>query len=116
MPVQFKRRLPFVQISKSTNEIFQFLSFDLLLSSIDVEQGGHTVFPRAGGTPPPRDMNDCTRGLKVKPEIGKVIIFYNLQANGMGDDYSMHGACPVIEGVKWAANKWVWNAPMFYLR
>jgi len=60
-------------------------------------------------------MNDCTRGLKVKPEMGKVIIFYSLHANGVEDEYSLHGACPVIAGTKWAANKWVWNAPMGYI-
>jgi len=66
----------------------------------DVERGGHTIFPRAGGKAYPRDMDDCTRGLKVKPEMGKVLIFYSLQANGAEDDYSLHGACPVIEGTK----------------
>lgn len=27
------------------------------------------------------------------------------------DEYSLHGACPVEEGIKWAANKWIWNKP-----
>lgn len=26
---------------------------------------------------------------------------------------SEHGACPVIEGQKWAANLWVWNGPRY---
>ena len=30
-------------------------------------------------------------------------------------ELSLHGGCPVEEGVKWAANKWVWNAPMRYV-
>lgn len=28
---------------------------------------------------------------------------------------SEHGACPVIEGQKWAANLWVWNGPRYGL-
>lgn len=24
-----------------------------------------------------------------------------------------HGACPVIDGQKWAANLWVWNGPRY---
>jgi hypothetical protein len=56
--------------------------------------------------------------LKVKPEKGKVIIFYSLLANGRGDPLSLHGAaCPVEAGSnKWAANKWIWNAPMDFTR
>lgn len=82
----------------------------------DVAKGGETVFPRAGAAPQPREFTDCTKGLKVRPEKGKVIIFYNLLPNGMMDDLSLHGGCPVEDGVKWAANKWVWNAEMRYVR
>lgn len=82
----------------------------------DVNDGGHTIFPRAGGLPPLRDHSDCSRGLKVKPQKGKVIIFYSLDASGAMDPLSVHGACPVGEdNVKWAANKWIWNAPMGYI-
>ncbi len=81
----------------------------------NVEAGGHTVFPRFNGAPQPHDFDDCTKGLLVKPEKGKVIVFYSLLPNGEGDVLSLHGACPVKEGVKWAANKWVWNAPMGYI-
>ena len=53
--------------------------------------------------------------MKVKPEKGKVIVFYSLKADGELDPESLHGACPVEQGIKWAANKWVWNAPMNYI-
>ena len=84
----------------------------------DVNEGGHTIFPRAYGLPPVQSHSDCTKGLKVKPEKGKVIIFYSLDASGRMDPLSLHGACPVIgeDDVKWAANKWIWNAPMGYVR
>jgi hypothetical protein len=81
----------------------------------DVEAGGHTVFPRFNGAPQPYDFDDCTKGLLVKPEKGKVIVFYSLLPDGKGDELSLHGACPVKNGIKWAANKWVWNAPMGYV-
>lgn len=82
----------------------------------DVARGGETCFPRHGGAPPPRDFSMCT-GLKVKPQKGKVIIFYSLDASGEMDPLSLHGACPVLgkEDIKWAANKWLWNAPMSYV-
>jgi len=80
----------------------------------DVEEGGHTIFPRFNGAPQPWVFDDCTKGLKVKPEKGKVIVFYNMLPNGDGDPLSLHGACPVEKGIKWAANKWIWNHPMIF--
>ena len=82
---------------------------------IDVEAGGHTAFPRFNKAPQPWNFDDCTNGLLVKPQRGKVIVFYSLTADGKGDELSLHGACKVEEGIKWAANKWVWNAPMHYV-
>jgi len=80
----------------------------------DVEEGGETIFPRYRGAPNPTDYTDCTKGLKVKPERGKIIMFYSLLPSGELDPYSLHGACPVKEGIKWAANKWVWNHPKHF--
>jgi prolyl 4-hydroxylase len=82
----------------------------------DVDDGGETIFPRYGKVPPPHNLSSCEVGLKVKPQRGKVIIFYSLDPAGSIDNYSLHGACPVGEGnVKWAANKWIWNAPMHFI-
>jgi prolyl 4-hydroxylase len=78
----------------------------------DVEAGGETIFPRQGGLPQPASMSDCSTGLKVKPKRGKVIVFYSMKPDGNMDPLSLHGACPVKQGVKWAANKWVWNLPI----
>jgi prolyl 4-hydroxylase len=64
----------------------------------------------------PQSMQDCETGLLVRPEKGKVIIFYSLLPSGEADPLSLHGACPVKEGTKSAANKWVWNEEMMYLR
>lgn len=81
----------------------------------DVEEGGETNFPRFGGAPQPWDLDKCGEGLMVKPEKGKVIVFYSLKPNGEGDELSLHAACPVKDGIKWAANKWVWNSPMGFV-
>jgi prolyl 4-hydroxylase len=83
----------------------------------DVEEGGETVFPLYDHGP--RDFpkeKECDIGLRVQPEVGKVIVFYSQTPDGALDPYSLHGACPVKKGIKWAANKWVWNAPMNYVR
>ena len=45
----------------------------------DVEKGGHTAFPRAGGLPQPNDFTDCSTGLRVAPKKRMVIIFYRLK-------------------------------------
>ena len=91
------------------------VSLIFLFFLTDVEDGGHTAFPRFDKEPQPWDFDDCTKGLLVKPQRGKVIVFYSLTADGKGDEYSLHGACAVKEGIKWAANKWVWNTPMGFL-
>jgi prolyl 4-hydroxylase len=80
----------------------------------DVEEGGETVFPRFNRRRE-MSMKDCSGGLKVKPEKGKVIIFYSMTPNGKVDPYSLHGACPVESGLKWAGNKWIWNEPQVFV-
>ncbi|CAM9616117.1 unnamed protein product, partial [Hapterophycus canaliculatus] len=64
----------------------------------NVEEGGETIFPRYGGFKGRVDFSDCTKGLKVKPAEGKVAMFYSLRPDGQFDDFSLHGACPVISG------------------
>ncbi|KDO20966.1 hypothetical protein SPRG_14059 [Saprolegnia parasitica CBS 223.65] len=79
----------------------------------DVADGGHTIFPRAGGLPLPDSMKDCTKGLKVAPKKRKVIVFYSMLPNGVNDPMSLHGGCPVLDGIKYSGNKWVWNKPRY---
>jgi prolyl 4-hydroxylase len=100
--------------------------------------GGHTAFPLAPTRRPhiseilPEPNSDpdrvyftrgseethlahtmsCQYGLRVPPQVGSAILFYSLLPNGLGDSYSQHAACAVKDGVKWAANKWVWNKPL----
>jgi len=85
--------------------------------------GGQTNFPRAvtaewpNGGPQPRDYFDCSKGLSVYPQGGKVIIFYSMQPDGTMDDFSLHGGCDVLEktATKWSANFWLWNKPYHFM-
>jgi len=81
----------------------------------DVEEGGHTNFPRAGGGPQPHDFEDCSRGVAIAPQEGRIVIFYSLDPAGHMDEYSLHGGCSVEKGTKWSANKWIWNQPMSFM-
>ncbi len=83
----------------------------------DVTKGGETYFPLYGQQHARSNrLTDCdslTGGLRSPPKEGRVIMFYSLLPNGDVDDKSLHGSCAVKQGVKWAANKWVWNTPRF---
>ena len=64
--------------------------------------GGETAFPRY--------INGKTfHDLKVKPEAGKAILFYDQLPDGNMDDFSQHSAKPVIRGEKWLINLWIWD-------
>lgn len=65
----------------------------LLMYESDVELGGATVFPYLG--------------IALKPKKGSVAFWYNLHANGEGDDMTRHAACPVLAGTKWVSNFWI---------
>ena len=79
----------------------------------EVAEGGETGFPRAGGLSQPHDFLDCKRGLSVRPQKRKVVIFYSMLSSGEFDHYSLHTGCDVKNGTKWAANYWLWNVPQF---
>lgn len=91
-----------------------------------VEGGGETVFPKQGqpicfpeNLLGGLDMNSCkgafttsyescNYGLKVKPSMGKVLLWYNVLHSGRGDQNALHGGCPVGDNLtKWSINKWV---------
>jgi prolyl 4-hydroxylase len=86
----------------------------------DVADGGETIFPKADVAGSFRnsdniDYKDCVRGLTVKPQRGKAVLWYNVLASGHMDGtrdvFSMHGACPVRTpgAEKWGANLWLRN-------
>ena len=54
---------------------------------------------------------DCRTMFTVKPKKAEAILFYSQNPDGTTDKMSIHGGCPVIKGMNWAANLWVWNGP-----
>lgn len=54
--------------------------------------GGETFFP---------NLN-----VKIKPKMGKVLIFYSLDSKKNTNLDSLHGGLPVKSGIKWICNKW----------
>jgi prolyl 4-hydroxylase len=57
------------------------------------EQGGETIFPRAN--------------LKITPQKGKAVLFYNVTEEDELDPMSFHGGAPVVQGEKWLITRWL---------
>ena len=55
----------------------------------------------------------CHTHFSLRPKSGDAILFYSQNPDGSLDDMSEHAGCPVLNGTKWAANVWVWNAPRY---
>lgn len=83
----------------------------VLMYLSNVKRGGETVFPDAEEkTPQPKDdsLSECAKnGYAVKPEKGDALLFFSLHPDATTDTNSLHGSCPVIEGEKWSATKWI---------
>lgn len=43
----------------------------------------------------------------VKPTKGDALLFFSLHPDASTDDLSLHGGCPVEQGEKWSATKWM---------
>lgn len=83
-----------------------------LMYLADVAKGGETVFPNAEGKHlQPKDdgtWSDCAKnGLAVKPMKGDTLLFFSCHLNATTDPLSLHASCPVIEGEKWSATRWI---------
>ncbi|CAI5503927.1 unnamed protein product [Closterium sp. Naga37s-1] len=81
----------------------------LLMYLSNVTKGGETVFPTVkDDTPKDDSWSDCAKGaLAVKPIKGDALLFFNMHPDGSPDPSSLHHACPVVEGIKWSAPKWI---------
>lgn len=64
--------------------------------------------PRRGGETAFLKAHD-NRGLKVTPNAGDAVLFYNMLEDGNGDDKSLHAGMQVLEGTKYICNLWTWD-------
>ena len=74
----------------------------LLLYLNDELEGGETSFPKFSNA-------HTFLELKVKPEVGKAVLFYSQLPDGNMDELSQHRAHSVRKGNKWLINLWVWD-------
>jgi prolyl 4-hydroxylase len=87
----------------------------VLLYLSDVEEGGETVFPNAPAPPGQAAAGNwsacAAQGLAVKAVKGNALLFWSMKVGGELDGGSSHAGCPVIQGEKWTATKWMHVAP-----
>ncbi|CAL4920927.1 unnamed protein product [Urochloa decumbens] len=83
----------------------------VLMYLSNVKMGGETIFPSSEDqlTQEKDDTwSECAQlGYAVKPVKGDALLFFSLHPNATTDTNSLHGSCPVIEGEKWSATKWI---------
>ncbi|KAL6902408.1 hypothetical protein ACP4OV_005284 [Aristida adscensionis] len=76
-----------------------------------VKMGGETIFPSSEGKltqPKDETWSECANSVYgVKPVKGDALLFFSLHPNATEDPDSVHGSCPVVEGEKWSATKWI---------
>ncbi len=58
-------------------------------------------------------FSDCAKGhVAYKPKMGDALMFYDMKPDyKMADEMSEHTGCPVVQGVKWNAVKWIHGKP-----
>ncbi|KAI3853419.1 hypothetical protein MKX03_017735 [Papaver bracteatum] len=83
----------------------------VLMYLSNVEKGGETVFPDSeakASQVKDESWSDCAKkGYAVKTRKGDALLFFGLNLDTSQDPTSLHGSCPVIEGEKWSATKWI---------
>lgn len=83
----------------------------VLMYLSNVRKGGETVFPYAEAAntqPKDESYSECARnGFAVKPKKGDALLFFSCHINATTNPRSVHRSCPIIEGEKWAATRWI---------
>lgn len=96
---------------KANQELGGHRVITVLMYLSNIEKGGETVFPNSEekySQPKDDTWSDCAKyGFSVKPRKGDALLFFSLNPNASTDTRSLHGSCPVIEGEKWSATKWI---------
>jgi prolyl 4-hydroxylase len=84
----------------------------VLMYLSDVEKGGETVFPaskvNSSSVPWWDELSECAKaGISVRPRMGDALLFWSMRPDAELDPSSLHAGCPVIQGDKWSATKWI---------
>jgi len=84
-------------------------TFLLFLS--DWQGGGETSFPLEGagnlGKIDSLDYKSCKQGLTVNPRKGDGLLLFTANPDATVDMHALHAGCPVLQGEKWVAKKWM---------
>jgi prolyl 4-hydroxylase len=85
----------------------RFATFFIYLNN--VTEGGQTCFPSSEFSG--RSTSDACNAEKfcIQPSQGKALMWYNMLPDGNFDEYTLHAACPVLQGIKYAMNIWFWD-------
>ena len=54
----------------------------------------------------------CEQGLRVYPQKGSAVMWYNLHAGGVASKHALNAVCAVEEGVAHGVRAWVYNKPV----
>jgi prolyl 4-hydroxylase len=91
----------------------------VLMYLSDVDEGGETVFPAVPAPPSQRrehagkPFSSCVSNrLAARPRKGDAVLFHSLALDGSVERRALHGACPVVRGVKYSLAKWMRTKPM----
>lgn len=80
----------------------------MYLNSLDENSGGDDVWPRANGADEFAQA-PCDAKFRIRPKKGSIVIMYNQFSDGVIDEASLHGSCPVTtDDEKWTANMFFW--------
>lgn len=83
----------------------------LIYANGDCAAGGGTWFPRAEPLVPRGRACSDSRGVRVIPNEGRLIVFWSMDTDGTEDPASLHAAEPVRSGQKWIVTRWLREQP-----